>query len=460
MAESEAVVPRSKKLSEVIAAQLMQQIRDMGWPVGESLGTEAELMSRFQVSRATIVEAIRQIEGYGAAVMRRGSGGGLVITSSAKTALSRAISTYLEFATVSVLEQYEAILLIEIEAVRLAAKNVSADQYAELRRNATQLTECEDNVAFHKTAMQLRLAIADSSGSYPVMMFMRSLVRMLTHYVRPDLRNLHRDRDFEYGMAADLAAIVEAIIAGNDVLAAEYVRKEVKRREQRARELAVSGPELKGGPLRPDSPNKLAEQVAFSIREEIARTGRRPGERLGDESDLPEHFGVSPWVLRQAVRVLEPLGIVTVRRGQAGGMYVGKASPDHTIEMAISYLKAYRESTGVTLVTYVDMRRTIMEYLAQCAATRSSQEERERLVTLAESGTADEFWTAISVLGKNQILDLFAVILNQFIASNEDAERVEPARADLVGIANAVLQGDGAIARRRTGICLGAPYKK
>lgn len=460
MAESEAVAPRNRKLSEVIAAQLMQQIRDMGWPVGESLGTEAELMSRFQVSRATIVEAIRQIEGYGAAVMRRGSGGGLVITSSAKTALSRAIATYLEFATVTVLEQYEAILLIETEAVRLAAKNVLPDQFAVLRRNAAELTECEDNVAFHKAAMQLRLAIADSSGSYPVMMFMRSLVRMLTHYVRPDLRNLHRDRDFEYGMAADLAAIVEAIIAGNDILAAEYVRKEVKRREQRARELAVSRPELSGGPLRPDSPNKLAEQVAFSIREEIARTGRRPGERLGDESDLPERFGVSPWVLRQAVRVLEPLGIVTVRRGQAGGMYVGKASPEHTIEMAISYLKAYRDSTGIKLDTYVDMHRSMMEYLAQCAATRSSQEEREHLMALADSGRPGQFWSAMSLMSKNQILDLFAAILNRFITSNEDAPRFDASPAELAGIANAVLDGDGAVARRRTAMCLGAPYKK
>ena len=78
--------PRTKKLSEIVAAQLMEEIRSRGWPVGESLGTESDLMARFNVSRATMTEAVRQVERYGAAVMRRGSGGGLVVTNSARAA--------------------------------------------------------------------------------------------------------------------------------------------------------------------------------------------------------------------------------------------------------------------------------------------------------------------------------------------------------------------------------------
>src|ERR1700742_2700687 len=138
MIKPETAGTRSKKLNEIVAAQLMEEIRSRGWPVGESLGTEAELMKRFKVSRATIAEAVRQVERYGAAIMRRGAGGGLLITSSARAALSRTISTYLELTNVSISEQYEATQLIESEAVILAAQNINEEQVASLREAATK----------------------------------------------------------------------------------------------------------------------------------------------------------------------------------------------------------------------------------------------------------------------------------------------------------------------------------
>src|SRR5262249_39521560 len=101
MADSVKTGARRRKLSEIIAEQLMEEIRARDWPVGETIGTETELMSRFSVSRATIAEAVRQVERHGAALMRRGAGGGLVVTSSAATAASRAVSTYLELSNVT-----------------------------------------------------------------------------------------------------------------------------------------------------------------------------------------------------------------------------------------------------------------------------------------------------------------------------------------------------------------------
>jgi DNA-binding FadR family transcriptional regulator len=454
MAKTPKDTPRTKKLSEIVAAQLMEEIRSRGWPVGESLGTESDLMGRFNVSRATMTEAVRQVERYGAAVMRRGSGGGLVVTNSARAALSRTISTYLELTNVSLAEQYEATRLIETEAVTLAAQNVTEEQIVSLRAAAATVSKSEDNLGLHRAAMQLRLAIADASGSRPVLLFMRSLVRVLTHYVRPDLRTHYRDREFEHGMAADLSGIVEAIVAGNGALAAHYVRLDVERRERRAHELAVAQPLLEGGPLRRETPNKLAEKIAYSIRDDIARMGWQTGERLGDEADLPSRYGVSPWVLRQAVRILEPSGIVRVRRGQGGGLYIGRPSPEHTIESATSYLLAYQTSTAIPIDAYVNCRRSILQEIASSAAKRSTHKEREDLLALTRRNAdvdAGEFWTLISTMGRNQVLQLFASILDRFIAeSSGDRPYCGPCELRL-GIAEAIQGGDAPLAERRMG---------
>jgi DNA-binding FadR family transcriptional regulator len=448
---------RSRKLSEIIAAQLMEEIRSRGWPVGESLGTEADLMARFKVSRATMAEAVRQVERYGAAVMRRGSGGGLVVTNSARTALSRTISTYLELTNVSVAEQYEATRLIETESVKAAAQRVTEEQIAALRLATGKLAASEDNLSLHRAAMQLRLAIADASGVRPLLLFTRSLARVLTHYVRPDLRTQYRDREFEHGVVADLSGIVEAIVAGNAALAAHYVRMDVERRELRARELAVAQPLLEGGPLRRETPNKLAEKVAYAIRDDIARMGWHVGERLGDEADLPERYGVSQWVLRQAVRILEPSGIVSVRRGQGGGLYIGRPSPEHTIENAVSYLNAYQVSTGLTLDGFLLTRRSIFQEIAQFAAKRGTLEERGRLLALVTEdrpGQPDEFWSLLATMGRNQVLDLFGAILNSFIAANSDGQLHVGADSVRVALAEAIRDGDAPLAQRRMGAYL------
>jgi DNA-binding FadR family transcriptional regulator len=454
MAKTPNNAPRTKKLSEIVAAQLMEEIRGRGWPVGESLGTESDLMARFNVSRATMTEAVRQVERYGAAVMRRGSGGGLVVTNSARAALSRTISTYLELSNVSLAEQYEATRLIETEAVSLAAEHVSEDQIVALRAAAAAVSKSEDNLGLHRAAMQLRLAIAHASGSRSVLLFMRSLVRVLTHYVRPDLRTHYRDREFEHGMVADLSGIVEAIVAGNGALAAHYVRLDVERREHRAHELAVAQPLLEGGPLRRETPNKLAEKIAYAIRDDIARMGWQSGERLGDEADLPGRYGVSPWVLRQAVRILEPSGIVRVRRGQGGGLYIGRPSPEHTIESATSYLLAYQTSTAISIDAYVRTRRCIFQEIASSAAKRATNKEREDLLALTrrEGGPDNEdFWQLISIMGRNQILQLFASILNRFIADSTGGQLYCGPSELRIGIAEAIQSGDAPLAQRRMG---------
>src|SRR6202008_2145866 len=66
---------RAAKVADLIVEDVMAS----GWPVGEVLGSEAELLERYQVSRAVFREAVRLVEHQQVATMRRGPGGGLVV---------------------------------------------------------------------------------------------------------------------------------------------------------------------------------------------------------------------------------------------------------------------------------------------------------------------------------------------------------------------------------------------
>src|SRR6516225_9669817 len=75
----EGDAPRGK-LGEMLAASIGDDIAASGWQVGSVFGTEAALLQRYRVSRAVLREAVRLLEYHSVAQMRRGPGGGLIVT--------------------------------------------------------------------------------------------------------------------------------------------------------------------------------------------------------------------------------------------------------------------------------------------------------------------------------------------------------------------------------------------
>jgi DNA-binding FadR family transcriptional regulator len=66
------------------------------------------------------------------------------------------------------------------------------------------------------------------------------------------------------------------------------------------------------------------ERIAEQIQGYITELHLQPGDRLPTEQELGEQFGVSRTIVRDAVKVLTPLGLLRTRRGS--GIYVGQAA--------------------------------------------------------------------------------------------------------------------------------------
>jgi DNA-binding FadR family transcriptional regulator len=72
------------KLAALTARRIEDEIIARRWPIGEVIGSEADLMARYEVSRAVLREAVRLVEHHGAARMRRGPSGGLVVQAPSR----------------------------------------------------------------------------------------------------------------------------------------------------------------------------------------------------------------------------------------------------------------------------------------------------------------------------------------------------------------------------------------
>src|SRR5687768_15782586 len=95
------------KLASVVARHIEDDVVARGWPVGTVLGSETELLERYGVSRAVLREAVRIVEHSGAARMRRGPGGGLVVSEPNRGAVVAAIGVWLSYIGVSMTEMFE-----------------------------------------------------------------------------------------------------------------------------------------------------------------------------------------------------------------------------------------------------------------------------------------------------------------------------------------------------------------
>lgn len=101
------------KSAAKLADRILSDVAELGWPIGQVLGAEPDLLERYGVSRAVFREAVRIVEHRGVARTRRGPGGGLVVTEPYVQAVIDALAFYLFRIGATFDEVFEARLAVE-----------------------------------------------------------------------------------------------------------------------------------------------------------------------------------------------------------------------------------------------------------------------------------------------------------------------------------------------------------
>lgn len=114
---------------------------------------------------------------------------------------------------------------------------------------------------------------------------------------------------------------------------------------------------------------KTAELVARRIRNAIIRGELADGDTLPAEAHLIAEFEVSRPTIREAVRILESEGLVTVSRGARGGARI--SMPNY--EMVARAAGITLQAKGVTIGDLYEMRTLIEPPAARLLAERNSK---------------------------------------------------------------------------------------
>jgi GntR family transcriptional regulator, transcriptional repressor for pyruvate dehydrogenase complex len=195
-------------------------------------------------------------------------------------------------------------------------------------------------------------------------------------------------------------------------------------------------------------PREKPQQIADELRHLIISGELKEGDSLGHEPDLVERFGVSRPSLREALRILESEGLITVVRGVQGGVVVHR--PDHRLTARTAALVL--QSRNVTLADVFEAR-TIVEpaavRLVAAARGRKRSARQLRALIAEEEAAIDDpvafglanarFHEELVAMAGNQTLTIVAEMLNEVVARAVTA----------VSQADA---GSGSIATRRRGV--------
>lgn len=82
---------------------------------------------------------------------------------------------------------------------------------------------------------------------------------------------------------------------------------------------------------------KRSDLVVDRIKSWIVSEGRRPGDRLPQERELIEIFGVSRGTIREALKSLEVQGLIRMSTGPAGGATLASVSYEVAAELLGNY---------------------------------------------------------------------------------------------------------------------------
>jgi len=132
------------------------------------------------------------------------------------------------------------------------------------------------------------------------------------------------------------------------------------------------------GPIRAtDNTEQYLRSLIFSG--ELA-----PGDRLPPERELSMLLGTSRVTLRAALKALETLGYVVVKRGSKGGFQI------NTVEAITARWEEWWHAHQHEIVEMLEFRRLIETEIARLAAIRSTPEDVELLQAAEEWPTEDD----------------------------------------------------------------------
>jgi GntR family transcriptional repressor for pyruvate dehydrogenase complex len=208
-------------------------------------------------------------------------------------------------------------------------------------------------------------------------------------------------------------------------------------------------------------PLKTSEVIATDLVKDIVSRGLQVGDRLPDEAAMLVQYGVSRESLREALRILEVQGLISIRRGPGGGPQVAGVDPAYLARNSSLYFHLCGATYDEVFETWIVLEPAIAEKVASLpdrALVRAqmapfiepSPDDVEREKFLA---TSNGFHACLAELSGNRVLSLLMQSISHIVVDHVILD-LDPIRArdtiehDHREIAEAISAGRGSRARK------------
>jgi len=206
--------------------------------------------------------------------------------------------------------------------------------------------------------------------------------------------------------------------------------------------------------------NKIFRVISDQLEKAIATGQLKPGDKLPSEKKLTEMFAASRSSVREAIRILEQKGLITIKRGAGGGAVVRKMD---TRKMTESF-SLFLQSRQVRFDQMAEFREIMEGEITALAAKRANRQDVARVKAILQNARnildheADnwrefynldiEFHIEIGRIAANPVFSALLSMLHRDILGADDRfalpapELMEQNYRDLEAIAAAIETGN------------------
>ncbi|MCU1346250.1 MAG: GntR family transcriptional regulator, partial [Acidimicrobiia bacterium] len=323
-------VDRTPKIAHRVAAELRRRIVRGELRPDQPLPSEAELLGAFRVSKETLREALGVLESESLIRIKRGRSGGAFVRQPDLQAASRYVSLLLQVRNTTLEELQEARRILECPAASVLAEQPPFGAVEGLRR----LYEAEQRN--HRTPLQFVASVTEFDQAVAALSGNHTLATV-SGVFREAFAGALYSASLASGPESPLIALVgrchQTFLAqlpkGDGAAAAETWTQYLGEVGGLLTQLLPESTELNVVPLwrarACESPGsgghsgRMARTVAAEIRARLALGELNEGDRLPALPDLAQEFAVSRPTLREALRVLETEGLLSLRAGSRSG---------------------------------------------------------------------------------------------------------------------------------------------
>lgn len=173
--------------------------------------------------------------------------------------------------------------------------------------------------------------------------------------------------------------------------------------------------------LIPIKNRRFTDRIIAQLKEYVLSQSFTPGEKLPSEAEFAAIFGVSRGTIREALHILEHDGIVRIKKGPGGGMFLSEGNLGQVIESMFFTMRWEQ----ISFETLMEARKTLEDRIARLAAIRAEKEDLEDVGGILKAMESPdlgrdsfvkydtEFHVGLAKAAKNKVLLMFMVVVKE-----------------------------------------------